>query len=70
MGRKKRKRDRITKHHLTPKCRGGGNTSDNILYLKWKKHHSQWHNLFGNMTLEEIIECLQRIQRMKGRKDG
>ena len=57
----------ITRHHLIPASRGGQKTEENLLRLKWYKHHEQWHRLFGNMTLMEIICCLQRIARMKRR---
>jgi len=60
----------FTKHHLTPKSQGGTNGSYNLLLLKWNQHHEQWHRLFGNFTLEQIIECLQRIARLKHRKEA
>lgn len=58
---------RMSKHHLTPESRGGKATPENILFLDWDRHHTYWHKLFGNMTLEEIIDALQRIARMKHR---
>jgi len=54
----------LTKHHLIPKSRGGKDGA--ILVLDWDRHHQHWHSLFGNMTIHEIVEALQRIIRMKG----
>ncbi len=55
----------ITKHHLTPKSRGGLTTTKNLLRLDLQKHIC-WHKLFGLRTLDEVIEELQRVKRMKG----
>ena len=71
MSRKSKKRRRyITRHHLTNKVNGGTNHDSNILLLEWERHHQVWHKLFGNLSLEQIIVCLQRIARMKGRTNG
>ena len=58
---------KLTRHHLLPKSRGGNGEPENILYL-WVERHRLWHFLFGNNSLEEIIQILQRIARMKGRE--
>ena len=55
-----------SKHHLTPKQRGGGNTKSNLLRLKHDRH-VEWHKCFGNRTLEEVIDTLIRIHRKKNR---
>jgi len=55
---------RRTKHHLIPKSREEEYGKGPALMLSWH-HHQLWHELFHNMTLSEIIEALQRIQRMK-----
>lgn len=31
----------------------------------WNDRHEAWHLLFGEMTLDEIIETLQRIKHAK-----
>jgi hypothetical protein len=63
--RKKTKRfTRITKHHLTPRCRGGANTFQNLLALNEKRHEA-WHILFGVLTLDEVIAVLQRLKKAK-----
>jgi hypothetical protein len=49
---KKRRRRFFTKHHLTPKVRGGKDRDDNIIMLEWERHHQAWHFLFGVLTLE------------------
>jgi hypothetical protein len=59
--------NRMTKHHLTPKFRGNKKSDENLLILKWANHHCAWHKLFGHLSLEEIIACLQRIASMKHR---
>lgn len=64
---------RITRHHLIPKERKKLKTVtqnqaslhiDSVLKL-WRDKHTHWHALFGNMTLDEAIEVLQRIKRIK-----
>lgn len=68
-------RGRITRHHLIPKERQKNKTTkdnqahlhfDTVLKL-YRDNHDAWHQLFKNMTLPEIIECLQRIQRIKSK---
>jgi len=53
-----------TDHHLTPKEKGGKKKPDNILSLDAYRHQA-WHLLFGNKTLREIIEMLERIEQIK-----
>lgn len=60
-----------TRHHLIPKSRRNDlkgiyrkEDFNKTLYL-WKMKHHLWHQLFGNATLEEIIEILKRIKRIK-----
>jgi hypothetical protein len=56
-----------SKHHLTPKSRGGEKRNpSNIILLRVERHEAM-HYLFGNKTLEEIIQLLLRVHRMKGR---
>jgi hypothetical protein len=45
------------RHHVRPRSRGGGNGSDNII-RKEVREHAAYHELFGNMTVEEIIICI------------
>jgi hypothetical protein len=54
-------------HHLTPKCRGGESIRSNLLNMDCYKHDAL-HLLFGNRTLEEIIEFLQEIKRRKDKE--
>lgn len=58
---KKKKRD---KHHLVPRSRGGADLPNNKILIDIEKHRC-WHTLFGTLTLDEVIELLQRIKRMK-----
>lgn len=60
----RRRSNKLTKHHLLAEARGGNNRPENILFLKREKHDT-WHTLFGNMSLEEAINLLQRTKRMK-----
>lgn len=68
MGKKTRRRRKLTRHHLTPKSRGGNGSAKNILYIHRNKH-DVWHILFGNATLEEAALLLFRIAKMKGREN-
>ena len=52
------------KHHLVPKSRGGGNHYANLLVMDMERHKAL-HFLFGTLTLEEIIELLIRVKRIK-----
>lgn len=69
MKRRHRRHKRLwrvkTRHHLIPKSRGGTNRPENLLTLNWEEHHQYWHKLFGNRTIEEVIEVLQRIVQIK-----
>lgn len=68
-----RKRSYLSNHHLVPKERVHDHTQhldfshieeSRILRL-WRDKHDAFHLLFHNLTLEEIIAVLQRIQRIK-----
>jgi hypothetical protein len=63
--RKKRFRGR-NYHHLTAKSRGGRYNDSNLLLIARDKHDI-WHRLFGLLSLEEVINLLIRLSRMKGR---
>lgn len=56
------------RHHLTPRSRGGKTTQSNILKIDVVKHR-KIHEIFHNLTLEEIIAVLQRLQKMKKRPE-
>ena len=49
--------NRKTKHHITPKSRGGKNTLENICRVQGKEHE-KYHYLFDNRTPEEILDYL------------
>jgi len=65
------KRTKIrNKHHLKNKCMGGSNELWNILFLDEARHRC-WHLLFKNLDLEQIIELLIRVKRIKdSQKEG
>ncbi len=46
-------RNPLTKHHITPKSKGGKNFG-NIKYIP-KSEHRAYHHIFANLTPEEII---------------
>ena len=52
------KRDlEITRHHIVPSSRGGSDERCNIARVAHKEH-DLYHQLFGNMLPDEIIEYL------------
>lgn len=53
----KRKKTFISEHHLTPRVRGGPRVAWNMAFL-WRDKHDDWHEVFGNCTLEEVIELI------------
>ena len=63
---KKKGRNR---HHLKPKSRGGQALDSNLLLIKLQRH-VEWHKIFGNLTLDEIIELLIRVQRAKKHQEA
>jgi len=60
----KKKKKRLTKHHLVNRCMGGGNELSNLLALDEKRHQA-WHLLFHNLNLDEVISLLQRLKKAK-----
>jgi len=64
MMKRKRKERRQTRHHLTAKSNQGNNHKSNII-LMWRNRHSYFHSLFGNRSLEEIINVLLRLKKFK-----
>jgi len=57
-----RRKQKMTRHHLIPRVRGGDYSPQNILYLPREKHDA-WHSLFGIFTLDEAIAYLREIKR-------
>lgn len=49
-------------HHLIPRSRGGQNLDSNLLLIKIVRHNN-WHVLWRNLTLYEIIQLLRKIQK-------
>jgi len=68
------KRDFMSRHHLTPKCRRKGFEKDfldpNAILMLWRDRHDCWHKLFKNNTLEEVILLLKRVLEIKEKKYG
>ena len=66
MGRKKKDKrvptkpanpNQKTRHHIIPRSRGGKSLENNTCIVI-RKNHEAYHELFGNMTPDEIIEEL------------
>lgn len=69
-GKKRHKMKRYAnrnRHHLQAKSLGGKNTPQNLLLIKIERHRA-WHDLFGLLNLEEVIQLLQRLQRCKAKQ--
>jgi len=58
------KRRGMNRHHLVNKCKGGKDDKWNIAVLDIERHR-YWHRVFGNKSLEEVIELLLRFKRLK-----
>ena len=54
---KKTQFSKVTDHHVRPRSRGGGNEKRNIARVIHGKH-DPYHQLFGNMLPEEIVDYL------------
>lgn len=60
-----------SRHHLIPKSRWSEfmktytKEEKNTTLLLHEDSHRNWHYLFGNKTLDEIIALLQRIKQIK-----
>lgn len=54
----------FNRHHWINRCNGGKTSKRNISWLKIKKHRA-WHILFKNLSLREVIELLERLERIK-----
>lgn len=67
-----------SRHHLVPKERKKDKTDRqnqvnlhiDATFILWRDKHDSWHHLFKNMTLDEIIECLQRVKWLCLRKQS
>lgn len=64
---KKRNGRKMTKHHLVPRSRGGGEIEKNIVKIP-DRYHVAFHTFFGNSTPREAIAIIRRIfiNREKG----
>ena len=51
--------NKLTKHHIIPKSRGGGN-GENVKYLP-ENFHISFHKIFGNMLIDEVIEFIEIV---------
>ena len=61
----KRNGRKITKHHVLPRCRGGGELKGNIVRIP-ERYHEAWHILFSNLTPVEAKKLISLVF-VKGR---
>lgn len=64
MKKPRKRRKRMTKHHLQNRKNGGISTPENLLKLS-QERHNLLHVLFGNLDLYDIVILLIRIGRIK-----
>jgi len=64
---KKRNGRKMTRHHIIPRSRGGGDIEKNISRIP-DRYHVAWHEFFGNMTPKEAIVYIRRLFIEKGKK--
>jgi len=57
---KKRNGRKMTKHHVIPRSRGGGEIERNIVKLP-DRYHDAWHRFFGNLTPKEAILFIRKV---------
>lgn len=57
-------------HHLVPRSRCPHCSKRSNIILFGEYRHVAWHQLFGNLTLDEVIKLLQRAKRIKEAQDG
>lgn len=58
---------RMTKHHIIPRSRGGGERKTVKLP---ERYHVAWHTFFGNLTPKESILYMRIIFSRNGKKHG
>ena len=69
MGKKSRRKKKLTRHHIQNRVRKGTDDPENIILLKSEKHEC-WHTIFHNLDFIEAAKLLIRADRMlKRRKD-
>jgi len=66
-GKTSQNRKARNRHHLKPKSRGGQKVESNLLLIDMERHNA-WHKLWGNRTLDEVIELLLRVRQAKKSK--
>lgn len=57
---KRRNGRKMTKHHVIPRSRGGGEITRNIIKIP-DRYHAAYHILFGNMTPKEAVVYLKKV---------
>ena len=58
-GRMRRKPNKVNRHHLVPRTKGGTKSRDNLLRSHRYKHEC-WPFLFKQKTVDEIIVFLEK----------
>jgi len=65
--KKKRRKRKLTRHHVVNRFRGGTSSPENIIMLK-NERHEIWHTLFRNLDFLEVANLLIRADRMLKRR--
>jgi len=57
-----KKKAKFDNHHRLPRSRGGTDfyPKDNLIRVN-KYRHANWHRLWADMSLEEIVEEMNRL---------
>jgi hypothetical protein len=63
----KRRKLKVTKHHIQNRCEGGSSEEWNILHI-YRYKHDVFHLLFKNKNLDQCIALLMRVKRLKERQ--
>lgn len=65
--KKKRRKRKLTRHHVQNSFRGGTDSPENIIMLK-NERHEIWHILFHNLDFLEVANLLIRADRILKRR--
>lgn len=56
-------------HHNLARSRGGSSEDYNLILIKIERHNLL-HKIFGLRTIREVIQMLERLDRIKKRKEA
>ena len=67
MGKKSRRKRKLTRHHNVNRINGGTDMLSNIIMLRNEKHQF-WHAIFKNLSFKEAADILLRADKMMKRR--